>query len=46
MRRAKSEVFSNTTELVKFINKYNLSLEDIISVLTINDELFMIYYEG
>lgn len=45
MKKAKSEVFSNTTELVNFINMHNLSLEDIISVLTINDELFMIYYE-
>ena len=42
--KAKSEVFSNTRELTKFINDSRLRKEDIISILPIGGQIFMIYY--
>lgn len=47
MRQAEahSEVFPNTRELVNFINAKNLSRNDIITVLYIGQQLFLIYFE-
>lgn len=41
---AYSDVFQNTRELAKFINEHKLDKDDILSVLPIGGQIFMIYY--
>jgi len=42
---AQSEVFNTTRELVDFINAHNIPKSDIVSVLYIGYQLFLIYFE-
>lgn len=44
-KKAVSEVFTNTRELVNFINKEEISREDIVSILPMNGQLFLVYYK-
>lgn len=41
---AHSEVFANTRELVNFINGKGLRNSDIVAVLPIGGQLFLIYF--
>lgn len=38
-----SEPFKNTRELVTFINSNNITKENIISIFTLKEQLFLIY---
>lgn len=42
---AHSEVFANTRELVKFINEHGLRNIEIVDILYIGGQLFLIYFE-
>lgn len=39
------EVFPNTYELINFINAKSLTKNDILTVLYIGQQLFLIYFE-
>lgn len=41
---AHSEVFDTTLELVDFINSHNIPKSDIVTVLYIGYQLFLIYF--
>lgn len=41
---AHSEVFNNTREMIEFINSRNIPKEDIVTVLYIGGQLFLIYF--
>lgn len=41
---ARSEPFSTTRELVDFINDHHITKTDIVTVLYIGYQLFLIYY--
>lgn len=41
---AHSEVFSTTREMVDFINACNIPKGDIVAVLPIGGQLFLIYF--
>ena len=41
---ATSEAFTHTSDLVRFINRNKITKDDIISVLSLEDMLFLIYY--
>ena len=41
---AHSEVFNTTREVVDFINARNISKGDIVTILYIGCQLFLIYY--
>ena len=41
---AHSEVFNTTREVVDFINAHNIPKSDIVTILYIGYQLFLIYY--
>lgn len=41
---AHSEPFATTREIVDFINDRHISKADIVEILQINGQLFLIYY--
>lgn len=41
---AHGEVFNNVRDLVKFINENNLRVTDIVTVLPIGSQVFLIYF--
>lgn len=41
---AESVPISNTRELIKFLNENEIQKEDIVTVLEIKGQLFLIYY--
>jgi hypothetical protein len=45
-KRAQGEAFSNTRELVTFLNENEIKREDIVAVLMpIANQVFLIYYK-
>lgn len=41
---ALAEVFNNVRELITYINDKNISKGDIVSILHINGQIFLIYF--
>ena len=44
--KLRGEPFSTARDLVDFINKYSIKREDILTVLNINSQIFLLYYGG
>lgn len=42
---AKGESFSNSRELVKFLNNNNIPQEDIVAVFEVKGQVILIYYQ-
>lgn len=43
MRQYRHKVFSSTNEIVNFLNEYEIKKEDIISIIPVHSDGFMIY---
>ena len=41
---AHGEIFANVRELVTFLNDRNIQKSDVLKILTVNGQLFLIYY--
>ena len=44
--KLRGEPFSTARDLVDFINKQGIKKGDILSILTINSQIFLLYYGG
>lgn len=44
-KTAFSEPFSNTRELIRFLNDFKIKKEDIVTVLDLKGQLLLIYYK-
>lgn len=45
MKIAQSEPFRTTRELITFINDNGIQKEDIVQIITLKDQMFLIYYK-
>lgn len=41
---AHGEVFANVRELVTFLNERNLQKSDVLKIMAIGNQIFLIYY--
>jgi len=44
-KKAYSEAFRTTRDIVKFLNANEIPREDIVSILDIKGELLLVYYQ-